>query len=211
MAAWRAGPLALRFGGSLLALRRGFRFGLGLQPLHGGLNCGQALLPARASSAGNSSPRHGSQGRVFRFVLLFDRRRDQEHSKLFAQALHSLFHMPASLIALCRDALPWIFVPSVATLPNCTSWPPKPEAHHLDKHLFEGLQMLLAKIADGPEVWTFLPHNRHECEIAFAGPRDLPARKHPDAVGIEQQTDHHGGIKRGGASRFRLIGGIEAA
>jgi len=47
-AALFACPFALRFGcGLLLALRLGFRFGLGLQPLHGGLNRGQALLPTR--------------------------------------------------------------------------------------------------------------------------------------------------------------------
>ena len=39
--AWRACPLALRVGcGALLALRLGFRFGLGLSPMHRGFNRG---------------------------------------------------------------------------------------------------------------------------------------------------------------------------
>src|SRR2546430_5474079 len=72
-------------------------------------------------------------------------------------------------------------------------------------------EMLLAKIADGTEVRTLLPHHRHERQVTLAGQSNLAARTHPDAVGIEQQTDHHSGIKRWGASGFRLIGGIEAA
>jgi len=45
---WLSCPLALRFGcGPMLALRLGFRLSLGLSPLHGGFNRGQALLTAR--------------------------------------------------------------------------------------------------------------------------------------------------------------------
>src|SRR6266571_7343416 len=71
--------------------------------------------------------------------------------------------------------------------------------------------MLLAKIADGPEVRAFLADNSHESQIAFTGQRDLAARKHANTVGIEQEADHQGGIKRWGTSGFRLVGGIEAA
>jgi len=49
--AWRACPLALRVGGgALLALRLGFRLGLGLSPVHRGFNRGSALLTARQLS-----------------------------------------------------------------------------------------------------------------------------------------------------------------
>jgi len=72
--ALRACPLALRFGGgSLLALRLGFRFGLDLSPWQSGFNRGQALLTARQLSGSllaSTAPQH----RVFRFVLLIRRR-----------------------------------------------------------------------------------------------------------------------------------------
>src|SRR2546427_12329900 len=69
--------------------------------------------------------------------------------------------------------------------------------------------MLLAKIADGSEVRTFLPHNRHERQIAFAGQSKLAARKHADAVSIQQQTDHHSGIKRRRPAGFLFIRRVE--
>jgi hypothetical protein len=83
--ALRACPLALRFGGgSLLALQLGFRFGLGLSPLHSGFNRGQALLTARQLSGeliASTAPQH----RVFRFVLL--RRRGDEVLRFINSAM----------------------------------------------------------------------------------------------------------------------------
>ena len=69
--------------------------------------------------------------------------------------------------------------------------------------------MQLAEIADGAKIRAFLAHNGEEGQVTFAGHRDLTARKHPDAIGIEQQAHHHRWIERGGTPRFLFIGGIE--
>ena len=85
------------------------------------------------------------------------------------------------------------------------------QAHHLHKHVLERLQMQLAKITDGAKVRTLRPHNGDKGQIAFAGQGNLPARKHPDAVGIKQQADHHRRVVGWGAPGFVLIRRIEAA
>ena len=72
-------------------------------------------------------------------------------------------------------------------------------------------QVPLAKIADGPKVWALLAHNSDEGQIPFTGQRDFSARKHPDTVRIEQQTDQHRRIERWGTPGFLLVGGVEAA
>src|SRR6266571_3327397 len=70
--------------------------------------------------------------------------------------------------------------------------------------------MQIAKIAYCAEILALLAHNRHERQIAFAGQSALAARKHPDTVGIQQQTDHHGGIKRWRPTSFLFVGRVEA-
>src|SRR5712691_8716920 len=113
-------------------------------------------------------------------------------------------------MALCREAWPWIFGPSGDTLPNCTR-PASPAKRTTYTHLCEGLQRLLAKIADGPDVRAVLADHSHASQMAFTGQRDLAARKHANAVGREQEADHQGGLTWWGISGFRLVGGSEAA
>ena len=81
----------------------------------------------------------------------------------------------------------------------------------MHKDVLERLQMQRAEIADRAKVRALLAHNGDEGQIAFASQRDLAARKHPDAIGIEQQAHHHRRIERRGAPRFLFIGGIETA
>src|SRR5215470_17013013 len=85
------------------------------------------------------------------------------------------------------------------------------DPQHLHKHIAEGVQMQLTKIADGPEVRALCAHNGDERQVPFAGLGDLSAGKHPHAVGIQQQAHHHGWVKRGGTTTFILIGRIETA
>ena len=68
-----------------------------------------------------------------------------------------------------------------------------------------------AKIAEGAKVRALRPHHGHERQIPLARLRDLPARKHPHAGGIEQQARHHRGVKRWGTTGFLLIERIETA
>ena len=48
-----------------------------------------------------------------------------------------------------------------------------------------------------------------ERQVAFAGPGDLAAGEDADAVGVEEQTDHHGGIERRGAAGLVLVDGMD--
>jgi hypothetical protein len=75
----------------------------------------------------------------------------------------------------------------------------------------ERFQMQLAKVTDGAKVRARLSHNGEKGQIAFARQGDLAARKHPHAVGIEQQAHHHGRIERRRTPGFLRIRGIEAA
>ena len=120
------------------------------------------------------------------------------------------FGIDPERMALCRDAWPWIFVPSVDTLPHC---PPSLccQTHPLHHHVLQRLKRPLAEIAAGATVWTVLAHKSPEGEGAFASQGDLPARHYPHAVGREQQADHPGWIGGRGAPGFGLIRGIEAA
>ena len=178
-----------------------------LQPLHGRLNLDQAVFPA-GQLGRQFIPPTAAQRRLLGRVLLIRLR--HQRLNLLAQALHGLLHVPIThRLVPRRIALDFRAIGRhVAQLhqPRFAR-----QTHHLHEHVFECLQMQLAKIADGPKVWALLAHNSDEGQIPFTGQRDFSARKHPDTVRIEQQTDHHSGIKRWGASGFRLIGGIEAA
>lgn len=137
--AWRACPWALRVGcGALLALRLGFRFGLGLSPLPSGCKRGAARRTARPLS-GERIASTAPQRRVFRFVLLRGRR--DEGRKRCAPALHCLVPLPVThglvprRMALDCRALGR----HVAQLSQtCCAR----QAHHLHNHLFAGIQML---------------------------------------------------------------------
>src|SRR4029450_10146957 len=66
------------------------------------------------------------------------------------------------------------------------------DPQYLHKHIAEGVQMQLAKIADGPEVRALCRHNGEKRQVPFAGLGDLPAGKHPHAVGIQHQARERG-------------------
>ena len=106
-------------------------------------------------------------------------------------------------MALC-DALPWIFVPScnVSTAPSPLQ---ARDPQHLHAHVLARLQRQRANIAAGAKVRAFPPDKSDACQVALARQRALPTRKHPHAVGIQQQAHHHGGIKRRRAPGFFLI------
>jgi hypothetical protein len=129
---------------------------------------------------------------------------------LLAQALDFLLH-----IAITHRFVPRRIPLDFRPIGRHVAQPHQPsltrQTHHLHKHIFEGLQMLLTESADRPKVRALLAHNGDEGQIPFTGPRNFSARKHPDTVRIEQQTDHHRRIKRRGPPRFLLIRGIEAA
>jgi hypothetical protein len=180
---------------------------LGLYPLHSGGNRGQALLPARQLSGtliASTAPQH----RVVHFVLLI--RRCDQGRNLFAHALHFLGHIPVTHGLVPRGmALDfWAIGGHVAQL-HASGF--ARQARHVHTHLCEGLQRLLAKIADGPDVRTVLADHSHASQMAFTGQRDLAARKHANAVGREQEADHQGGLTWWGTAGCRLVGGSEAA
>src|SRR5215470_2411345 len=54
-------------------------------------------------------------------------------------------------------------------------------------------------------------HNGDKRQVALAGLGDLAARKHPHAIGVQQQADHHRWLKRGSPPGFILIRRIEPA
>jgi hypothetical protein len=79
----------------------------------------------------------------------------------------------------------------------------------LPKHIATGLHMQRTKVAEGPAVWAIRPHKSDKGQVALTGRRNLAARKHPHAVGIQQQADHHRRVKRGSPPGFILIRRIE--
>ena len=175
--------------------------------MHGGLNLGHSRLSA-CQLGGQFIPSTAAQGRILCLVLLV-RRRHQDLT-LLAQALHFLLHIPIThRLVTRRIALDFRAIGRhVAQLHQpCGSR----QTHHVHKDVCERLQMLLPEIADRPKVRTLRAHDGEEGQIAFAGQGNLAARKHPHAVGIEQQAHHHCRLEWGGASGFGFIGGIEAA
>jgi hypothetical protein len=149
-----------------------------------------------------------TQGSVLRLVL--PGRLGHQDLHFFTQALHFLLHIPVTHRLVTRR----IALDFRAVGRHVTQLHQPRLAHqtdHLHKHVHERIQMQLAKIAEGAEIRTVLAHNGHEGQIAFARLRDLTAGKHPHAVGIEPQADHHRRIKGRGTPGFLLIRRIETA
>src|SRR6266568_2878318 len=70
--------------------------------------------------------------------------------------------------------------------------------------------MQRAQVTDGAKVRAFLTHDGQKGQVTFARQRDFAARKHPNAVGIQQQAYHHGRIERRCTPSFLLIRRIQA-
>ena len=202
--AFLACPLALRLRlGAALTLGVRFRLGPRLQPSHGRLNRGQAVLAAR-QLGGQFIASTASQGCLLCLVLLVG----LGHQDL--NVLRCLLHISvAHRLVTRRIALDFCAIGRhVAQLhqPRFSC-----QTYHRDKHVDECFQMQLTEVADRAEVRTVLAHNGHESQVAFAGQRNLAAGKHPHTIRIQQQADHHRRIERWGTARFVLVGGIEAA
>src|SRR6266404_5173795 len=192
--------------GAVLTLGLRFRLGLCLSASHGGLNPRQTILAPR-QLGGPCIPSPAPQGRVLCRVLLGGL--GHQGLNVLAQALDFLLHRPRThRLVTRRIALDFRAIRRhVASLHQ----PRRPcQTDHLHKYVLQHLQMERAKIADRAKVWTVLPYNGDEGEVALAGQGDLAARKHPHTVGIEQEADHHGWVKRRRATGFLLIGGVEA-
>src|SRR5271166_1161356 len=69
--------------------------------------------------------------------------------------------------------------------------------------------MGLAEEADSTEVGAILPDDGQEGQVALTGPGNLSAGEDADAIGIQQQTDHHDGIEGRGAAGLVLVGGMD--
>ena len=112
-------------------------------------------------------------------------------------------------MALCREALPWTLVPSMAIVPRRTRPAAWASRSTCDEDVGEGVEVDLAESADGAEVGPVVADDGQEGEVAFAGQGDLAAGEDADAVGVEQQTGHHGGIEGRGAAGLVLVEGID--
>jgi hypothetical protein len=86
------------------------------------------------------------------------------------------FGIDPERMALCRDAWPWIFVPSVDTLPHC---PPSLccQTHPRHHHVLQRLKRPLAEIAAGATVWTVLAHTSPEGEGAICRLANTPTQE----------------------------------
>ena len=100
-------------------------------------------------------------------------------------------------------------VPSTAIVPRRTSPACFRQPEDLDEHVGEGLEVVLAEQADGAEVGAIIPDDGQERQVALTGPGDLSAGEDADAIGIQQQTDHHGRIEGRGAGGLVLVGGMD--
>src|SRR5271167_2555004 len=69
--------------------------------------------------------------------------------------------------------------------------------------------MGLAEEADSTEVGAILPDDGQEGQVALTRPGNLSAGEDADAIGIQEQTDHHDGIEGRGAAGLVLVGGMD--
>src|SRR6202050_1863687 len=83
------------------------------------------------------------------------------------------------------------------------------QLEHLHEQLGQKLQVPLAEIADRAEIGAIIADDGQEGEIPLAGLGDLAAGIDTDAVGVEQQTDEHGGFEGWLAARLHFVGGVE--
>ena len=69
--------------------------------------------------------------------------------------------------------------------------------------------MDLAKVADGAEVGWIVADDGSEGQIPFTRGGDLAAGADSDAVGVDQERDHHGDIEGGLAAEFVGVMAVE--
>ena len=83
------------------------------------------------------------------------------------------------------------------------------QAEHLHEHIGEGVEVVLAEEADGAEVGAVGADDGQEGEVALAGQGDLSAGEDADAVGVQEQAGHQGGVEGRGAAGLVLVAGVE--
>lgn len=71
----------------------------------------------------------------------------------------------------------------------------------LDEEVGEGVEVGLAEVADGAGVGAVVADDGEEGGVAFAGEGDLAGGEDADAVGVDEQSEEHGGVE-GDAPRF---------
>src|SRR6266566_4376607 len=71
--------------------------------------------------------------------------------------------------------------------------------------------MDLPEVTDGAKVGTVDADDGQEGQVAFAGQSDLAAGIDADAVGIEEQANHHGGVEGWSATGLIFVVGVELA
>jgi hypothetical protein len=80
------------------------------------------------------------------------------------------------------------------------------QAQHLDKKLLQRRRMALAEVADGAEVRTVQPGDRHDIHSLLAGPGQLAAGVDAAAVAIQEQGHQHIAM----IGRLALLGLVDA-
>jgi len=66
-------------------------------------------------------------------------------------------------------------------------------------------EMSATEFADPLEVWNIFPHNHSKRHVCLAASHDLARRKHPHAVRIQQQHQHHPRVERRLAAFFAVV------
>ena len=94
-------------------------------------------------------------------------------------------------MALCLEALAFIFVPSSATRPSFSAPASKASRNTCSEELFQRWEVDLAEIREGAEVGLVASRQHSKRRAVFDQTLgDLARGTHPQAVAIEQQLHH---------------------